>query len=208
MARINLLPWRETRRQQRRKDFLTAGGVALGVTLGLAVVVHLFVEAMIDAQVTRNRFLEKEIAELDLQIKEIQDLERTKEDLLARMDIIQRLQKSRPEIVRLFDELVTAIPEGLYLTKIEQRGRSVVLEGRAQSNARVSALMSNVERSDWISKPRLMLIENKDKTETGLSHFRLAFNQSNPEGSSEPLSSPPSKPEKRKKRKKRDKKNR
>ncbi len=181
MARINLLPWREAARQQRQKDFLIALGVALGITLGLAVLVHLFYEQRIDNQQARNRYLESEIAQLNIKIKEIQNLEKTKADLLARMEIIQQLQKSRPEIVRLFDELVTAIPDGVYLTKLEQNGRSVVVEGRAQSNARVSAFMRKIEASKSIGKPRLMLIENKDKTDTGLSHFRLSFDQISPE---------------------------
>lgn len=177
MARINLLPWREAARQQRQKAFLVAGASALAVALVLAILVHLFFEDKIANQQQRNQYLESEIARLNTKIKEIQDLEKTKADLLARMEIIQQLQKSRPEIVRLFDELVTAIPEGVYLTKIEQSGRSAVLEGRAQSNARVSAFMKKIEVSQSIGKPRLMLIENKDKTETGLSHFRLSFDQ-------------------------------
>lgn len=177
MARINLLPWREAARQQRRKEFGVALGIALGAALAVAVVVHLFFENRISAQQELNRFLESEIAKVNTQIKEIQDLEKTKADLLARMEIIQQLQKSRPEIVRLFDELVTALSEGLYLTKIEQSGRTVTVEGRAQSNARVSAFMGRIEGSKSIGRPRLLLIENKDKTGTGLSHFRLAFDQ-------------------------------
>jgi type IV pilus assembly protein PilN len=177
MARINLLPWREAARQQRRKDFLTAGGIALGVTLGLAVIVHLFIENLIANQEMRNQFLQGEIAKLNRQIQEIQELEKTKAALLARMEIIQQLQKSRPGIVREFDELVTALPDGVYLIKLDQAGQTVVVEGQAQSNARVSAFMSNIENSKSIGKPRLMLIENQDQTGTGLSHFRLSFDQ-------------------------------
>jgi type IV pilus assembly protein PilN len=177
MARINLLPWREAQRKRRQRDFAVAGAVALAVTALLALLVHLQIEAWIADQQTRNQFLTEQIRQLDRQIKEIQDLEQTKAGLLARMNIIQQLQESRPEVVRLFDELVTAIPEGVFLTKVEQTGRGVVVEGRAQSNARVSAFMRNVEGSEWIGAPRLLLIENKDKTGTGLSHFRLSFNQ-------------------------------
>jgi type IV pilus assembly protein PilN len=143
--------------------------------------VHFYFEDRISGQQARNQYLKTEIAALDRQIKEIDEIEKTKADLLARMEIIQRLQKSRPEIVRLFDELVTAMPEGVYLTKLEQSERTVTLEGRAQSNARVSAFMRRIEGSQSIGQPRLMLIENKDKTGTGLSHFRLSFNQSSPE---------------------------
>ncbi|NEV61274.1 PilN domain-containing protein [Thiorhodococcus minor] len=185
MARINLLPWREEARQQRRKDFLTALGLGLVVTLLGAILVHVYFEGRISAQQSRNTYLKTQIASLDRKIKEIKDLEKTKADLLARMDIIQKLQTSRPEIVRLFDELVSALPAGVYLTKVQQSGSAVVMEGRAQSNARVSAFMGKIERSEWIGKPRLMLIENKDKTGTGLSHFRLSFDQVSPKKADE-----------------------
>ena len=177
MARINLLPWREAQRKRRQRDFGVAAAIALSLTALGGLLVHLQIEAWILAQQSRNQFLTEQISQLDRQIKEIQDLEQTKASLLARMNIIQQLQESRPEVVRLFDELVNAIPEGVFLTKVEQTGRDVVLEGRAQSNARVSAFMRNVEGSEWIGSPRLLLIENKDKTGTGLSHFRLSFKQ-------------------------------
>jgi type IV pilus assembly protein PilN len=180
MARINLLQWREAERKRRRVEFAVAGAIAAALTLVLALLVHLLIETWISGQQGRNEFLQGEISKLDLQIKEIRKLEETKASLLARMNIIQQLQESRPEVVRLFDELVFAIPEGVYLTKLEQTGRAVVLEGRAQSNARVSAFMRNVEGSRWIGNPRLLLIENKDKTGTGMSHFRLSFDQVQP----------------------------
>ncbi|BCU05371.1 PilN domain-containing protein [Allochromatium tepidum] len=186
MARINLLPWREAARQQRRQEFLTALGIALGLTAVAVALVHFYFEDRISGQQARNQYLKTEIAALDRKIKEIAEIEKTKADLLARMDIIQRLQKSRPEIVRLFDELVTALPEGVYLTKLEQSERTVTLEGRAQSNARVSAFMRRIEGSQSIGQPRLMLIENKDKTGTGLSHFRLSFSQVTPKKASAP----------------------
>jgi type IV pilus assembly protein PilN len=185
MTRINLLPWREEARQRRRKEFAAAGGLALVFTLLLAVLVHLQIEGRIGDQQARNQLLEGEIAQLNRQIKEIQDLEKIKADLLSRMEIIQELQESRPEIVRLFEELVVTIPEGVYLTKLEQTGRTVVVEGRAQSNARVSAFMRNIEASTWIGSPRLLLIE--DKTGTGLSQFRLAFDQVSPSADAAPM---------------------
>jgi len=166
-------------------ELAVAGVAALGVTLLAAVLVHLQIEGWIGDQRARNQLLEAEISQLDRKITEINGLEKTKADLLSRMGIIQELQKSRPEIVRLFDELVVGIPAGVYLTKLDQDGRSVVVEGRAQSNARVSAFMRNVEDSDWIGNPRLLLIENKDKTGTGLSHFRLMFDQISPGASAE-----------------------
>ena len=113
MARINLLPWREAERRRRRRDFAILGGVSLGLALVVAAAVHFQVEAWIGAQQARNQFLDEQISQLNRQIKEIQTLEETKANLLARMNIIQQLQQSRPEVVRLFDELVNAMPEGV-----------------------------------------------------------------------------------------------
>jgi type IV pilus assembly protein PilN len=177
MARINLLPWREAERKRRQREFLVMSATALAATLAVALGLRFHVNGLITSQEERNQFLQTEIGLLNKQISEIQDLEKTKANLLARMNVIQQLQESRPEVVHLFDELVIGIPEGVYLTKIDQSGRSVVLEGRAQSNARVSAFMRNIESSEWIGKPLLLLIEHKDKTGTGLSHFRLRFEQ-------------------------------
>jgi len=186
MARINLLPWREAARHQRRQDFLTLLGLAIGLTALVVGLVHVYFEDRISGQQARNQYLRTEIAALDRKIKEIAEIEKTKADLLARMDIIQRLQRSRPEVVHLFDQLVNALPEGVYLTKLQQSGNSVTVEGRAQSNARVSAFMRRIEGSRSIGMPRLMLIENKEKTDTGLSHFRLSFSQVTPKKASAP----------------------
>ena len=134
-------------------------------------------ESMIAAQQSRNQLLQQEIAQLDQRIRKIQALEETKADLLARMNVIQQLQESRPEVVHLFDELVQAIPDGVFLTTVNQQGNRVEIEGRAQSNARVSAFMRNINASAWINDPQLLVIENKDQTGTGFSHFRLSFAQ-------------------------------
>ncbi|WPL15902.1 Fimbrial assembly protein (PilN) [Thiorhodovibrio winogradskyi] len=177
MARINLLPWREARRQRRQRDFISAVIAAVMVTLLAGVAVQMQFSHMIDNQKQRNDFLAAEIRKLDEIIKEIERLDARKQDLLARINIIQTLQESRPEIVRLFDAVVVAMPEGVFLVDLKQSGGTVTVEGRAQSNARVSALMRNIEDSEWIGSPQLLLIENKDQTGTGLSHFRLSFKQ-------------------------------
>lgn len=177
MARINLLPWREARRQQRQRDFVSALIAAVVITLLAGIAVQMQFSHMIENQQQRNDYLTAEIRKLDEIIKEIERLDALKQDLLARMNIIQTLQESRPEIVRLFDELVDAMPEGVFLVDIKQKGGTITVEGRAQSNARVSALMRNIEDSAWIGSPQLLLIENKDQTGTGLSHFRLSFKQ-------------------------------
>ena len=177
MARINLLPWREAERKRKQRDFGILLGVGLVIALLAAVYVHIHIEGLIDYQNKRNSYLEGEIAKLTRMISEIRDLEKTKANLIARMNIIQQLQESRPEIVHLFDELVDTLPEGVYLTKVTQVERDIDLEGRAQSNARVSAYMRNVDASDWIGKANLKFIEQKDKTGAELSRFQLAAKQ-------------------------------
>ena len=189
MARINLLPWRDNLRKQRQREFGVMIAGALFFTLLLGFYAHLHISGMIDHQKARNGFLKKEIAEMDSKIKKIKDLENTKAKLLARINVIQQLQSSRPEVVHLFDELVTRTPEGSYLTNVRQKGRSVTINGRAQSNARVSSYMRNVDVSEWIHSPSLQVIENKDKTGTGFSHFTMSVSQINknsPEGNAVP----------------------
>jgi len=185
MARINLLPWRETLRKQRQREFGVAVGGMVVITALLLVVGHIHIAGMITHQNNRNSFIKKEIAAVESKIKEIKDLESTKTKLLARMEVIQELQSSRPGVVHLFDELVKTVPEGALLTKVEQSGKLVRIDGRAQSNARVSAYMRKIEASDWLDKPRLLVIETKDKTGTGLNHFRLSAQQVNPTEGSE-----------------------
>lgn len=179
MSRINLLPWREEERSRRQREFgfLLAGGLVLAIAISFYI--HLHVEGLIDHQNRRNAYLEGEIAQLNRKIKEIQDLEKTKANLIARMNIIQQLQESRPEIVRLFDELVNTLPDGVYVTKVAQSGRSIDVAGRAQSNARVSAYMRNIDGSDWIGNANLKVIEHRQKTGTGFSHFNLTAQQIN-----------------------------
>ncbi len=180
MVRLNLLPWREARRQRYRRLFVIYGIASLLVTLGAAVASYFFIDGLILTQESRNAFLTAEIAKLDKQIKEIKEIEKKKADLLARMDIIQELQRIRPEIVHLFDELVTAIPDGVFLTGIKQSDRNVILEGRAQSYSRVSDLMRNIKASAWITNPTLNIIKDQNKGDRGLSQFELQFQQQRP----------------------------
>ena len=180
MARINLLPWREQDRRRRQRELGIAALAALASVLLIGVLLKVQIDAMIDAQRARNIYLEGQIAVLNRHIREINELEKKKVDLLARMGVIQELQESRPEIVHLLDQLVDAVPAGVFLTNLQQQGERVTVEGRAQSNARVSALMRNIESSAWIGKPELLLIENKDQTGTGFSHFRLRLDQQRP----------------------------
>lgn len=177
MARINLLPWREAARKKRQQEFglMILGGVVLTCLAVFAI--HMQVESQISAQNRRNGYLEQEIQVVERQIREIQELDKTKQNLIARMNVIQDLQSSRPQIVHLFDEIVSTLPDGVYLTQVVQSGNRVTLEGQAQSNARVSSLMRNIDDSEWLGMPKLDVIESKEKTGTGYSHFQLTANQ-------------------------------
>ncbi|MGX2039483.1 PilN domain-containing protein [Methylocaldum sp. MU1018] len=163
MARINLLPWRAELRKQRQKEFIGIALAALLSTGAILCFVHYYIGSMIDYQSQRNQYLESEIALLDKKIKEIEDLETKKNRLIAKMEIIQKLQASRPEIVHLFDELARTIPEGVYLTDLTQLDSNLTMNGMAQSNARVSAYMRNLESSPWMKEPLLNIIETKQE---------------------------------------------
>lgn len=161
MARINLLPWREELRRQRHREFVvTAAGSAIFMVL-VVLYVHLHINGLIERQEQRNHFLQENIQRVEAKIREIRDLEKKKEQLLARMQVIERLQGNRPAIVHLFDEMVTAVPEGLYLTALTQSGDTLTLNGRAQSNARVSSFMRNLDTSAWFTDPQLDVIQTE-----------------------------------------------
>ena len=159
MTRINLLPWRELLRKEREREFYT---IAIGAAFFMGLVIfyiHFHVAGMIETQNGRNLFLDQEIKKVESQIKDIKQLETEKSQLLARMKVIEELQSQRPQMVHLFDEVVKALPDGVYLTSIKQGGTSVEIEGVAQSNARVSAFMRNIDASHWLAEPKLNVIE-------------------------------------------------
>jgi len=177
MPRINLLPWREEERKTRQKDF---GIAAVGALLGGIAVVMLTILAysqMISSQDSRNERLTTEITVLEKSIEEIDDLERQKERLLARMEIIDRLQKSRPEVVHLFDELVRQLPEGVYLTGLKQTGSRIEIRGVAQSSTRVSALMRQIDASDWLADPEVERVETTDIGSSRQAEFVVYLKQ-------------------------------
>ena len=178
MARINLLPWREELRKEKQQNFLVTLISVVLVTGVIMAGVHFYYVDRIDYQNTRNAYLNKEIKSLDTQIKEIRDLEDTKKKLQAQLDIIQTLQSSRPEVVHLFDQLVKTLPEGVYLTSVRQTGNKLVVQGIAQSNARVSSYMWNIDKSDWLANPKLDVINTKGSGNERLSNFTLNVMQS------------------------------
>ncbi len=159
MPRINLLPWREAERKRKRQEYALSIGAAVATAALVTLVGRWQMSAAIDHQNERNGILAEEIAQLDKQIKEIEGLEEQKRRLLARMEIIETLQRSRPEIVHILDELVRVLPEGVYLTYLKQTGTRFEMRGVAQSSTRVSAFMRNIDASDVLAKPDLKVIE-------------------------------------------------
>ena len=155
MPRINLLPWRAEQRQRRKKEFLVALAGSLIVAVGVVYLSKLTVQGWTSNQQARNEVLKSEIKALDAQIAQISGLESQRDRLVARMQVITQLQRSRPEVVHLFDELVSAMPEGVYLTEVQQQGTRIQVKGNAQSSTRVSALMRNIDDSAWLKGPGL-----------------------------------------------------
>ena len=177
MSRINLLPWREERRDARKKQFLSALAITAVLAVGTVGLGHLYFERLITNQNNRNVFLEQEISALDVKIAQIQALEKEKNSLVARMHAIETLQTSRPLVVHLFDELVTSMPDGIFLDEIEQKAEVLTIKGTAQSNARVSNFMRNLESSEWLTGATLEIIETKDKKDDRSNQFTLRINQ-------------------------------
>ena len=179
MTRINLLPWREELRQERQKQFMTL--LVLTIVLSAAIVglIHFQMNAKIEYQNSRNAYLSREISKLDNEIAEIKELQKVRKSLIERMDVIQALQASRPSIVHLFTEIVSTVPNGVYLKSLEQNKSTLKLTGEAESNARVSSYMRNLSKSEWLEEPNLEIIEILDKKVTRVSTFVLTVKQSN-----------------------------
>ena len=180
MPRINLLPWREEQRQEQTRQFATITVLSMALTGAIIFMVHVMFNNQIEHQKYRNKILQDEIATLDASLKQIDALEDTKEQLLARMDVIQSLQQQRPQIVHLFDDFVRTVPEGIYLRDIKQEGDQLTIQGVAESNGRVSAYMRNIDSSDWMSTPKLKVIETKAGTLRS-SDFTLITSHTSPD---------------------------
>jgi type IV pilus assembly protein PilN len=171
MPRINLLPWRDEERKERKLKFLVAlGGAALGACV-VAGIGYMMMDSMVSAQDARNAKLKDEIAVLDRQIEKINSLEADKARFIARMGVIEKLQRSRPEIVHVFDEITKQIPDGVYLTAMTQNGTRLKFEGVAQSSTRVSTFMRNIDGSSYLKNPELEIVQ----TSTGGNTVGAAF---------------------------------
>ncbi len=180
MARINLLPWRETRRREQQKEFYTLMGLAGAMCAAVVLLTHFEINGRIGHQEKRNQFLTNEIKVLDGKIAEIKKLDSTRQALIERMDVIQNLQAARPGVVHLFDELVKTLPEGVHLSSLKQSANSLKLSGQAESNARVSSYMRKIEDSEWLASPSLGVIETQDTKLARISKFSLTAQQINP----------------------------
>ncbi len=155
MARINLLPWRQELRKQRQQEFVTIVAAVAILAVALVLFAHMALSKQVSDQLERNSYIKAEIATLDSQIKEIDELQKRREELLSRMKVIQDLQGHRPVIVRVFDEFVRAMPDGVYFRSIDRKGNTFTIAGVAESANQVSALMRNLESSQWLKSPVL-----------------------------------------------------
>jgi type IV pilus assembly protein PilN len=179
-GKINLLPHREERRKRARTHFAVLGGMT--AVLGLAIVgtVWAFYSQRISAQDDRNKFMKSEIAKLDKEIDEIKEVKDKIAALLARKQVIETLQADRVQTVYLLDELVRQMPEGVFLKSVKQRGPSIELVGYAQSNARVSTLMRNIDSSPWLTSPNLIEIKATTLGKMRVSEFDLKLAMKRP----------------------------
>ncbi|SMF51516.1 type IV pilus assembly protein PilN [Alteromonadaceae bacterium Bs31] len=173
MAQINLLPWREAHREEKKKQFLTQlAGVCI-LAVGAAFLWIQSVEGSIENQRTRNNMLQTEISQLEKQVQEIKDLKRKRRELIDRMKVIQDLEGKRSIIVHYFDEFAKAMPDGVYITSIKRTGNNLSIRGVSDSNNRVSTLMRRLDKSEWFSEPNLKSVEAAPKHGPQSSIFRM-----------------------------------
>ncbi|SNB57651.1 type IV pilus assembly protein PilN [Marinobacter sp. es.042] len=181
MAKINLRPWREELRAEKQKQFVVMILGAAIIAGGLVFLWKTDMDSRIAYQQSRNAYIETATKKLDQQIKEIENLKRKRDELLARMQVIQDLQGKRPVIVRVFDELVRTLPDGLFYTDLTRKDDLVEIVGMAESNSRISTLMRQFEESDWFTEPNLSNVSASDSGRAGYSQFNLSVKQKTPE---------------------------
>ena len=173
MARINLLPWRENLRQQRQKNFLVGLGVAVLVAAVLVLAGNHIMNQMISGQENRNQYLRGEIRKLERDIQRIEQLEQVRDNLIARKNVIERLQRNRSMMVHLFNQLAQTVPEGLTLSTVRQSGEQLTIVGTSESETRVSDYMRNIERAQWLHSPRLRIVERTRTEDRPGQSFRF-----------------------------------
>jgi len=180
ITKINLLPWREELRQEQKKEFAMMAFMSVVLAGAIYGLVYFQMQSKIEYQLSRNNFMASEIKKLDDEIKEIRELQKVRRSLVERMEVIQDLQASRPSIVHLFTEIVSTVPNGVYLESMTQTGSNLLINGEAESNARVSTYMRNLAASDWLKDPNLTVIEIEDITVNRISTFTLTVKQTSP----------------------------
>ncbi|MFT5573523.1 MAG: type IV pilus assembly protein PilN [Cryomorphaceae bacterium] len=177
MANVNLLPWREAQRRERNRTTVVIC-FAMWAVAGLIVLSgKMFMDGRIAYQESRNAYLNSEISSLSKVIKEIENIKERRDDLLARMRVIQRLQENRSQIVHVFDDLVTKLPEGVYYDSINKSGKSLSILGKAQSNNRVSSLMRTLDSSDWFDNASLTVVDVIDQNGVPVSKFSVTVKE-------------------------------
>ena len=182
MAQINLLPWREELRQEKKKEFLTQlAGVCIVVVLACFLWVK-SVDGAIESQQGRNQMLNSEIAQLQKQVTEIKELKKQKLELENRMRVIQDLEGKRSIIVHYFDELAKAVPDGVYFIKLERKGNVFSIMGISESNQRISTLMRKINESVWFSNPNLKSVVADPALGEQAGRFEMTFDAVLPEG--------------------------
>jgi len=173
MTKINLLDWRAARREKRRQEFVARMGLGVVAALGLVALGWMMMGNAVSRQQERNSYLTQQIAEIDQKIKEIEELEKVKQNLLARMRVIEQLQSSRSATVHFFDEIVNTLPDGITLTGVQQNGDKVQINGIAESNGRISTYMKNLEASPWFDDPKLVVIKTSEQNRQREGQFTL-----------------------------------
>jgi len=181
MAHINLLPWREELRQQRKQEYLTLLGICAAIAVVVFLGIRMHFKERIEYQESRNAYIQQEISRLDKKIQEIQELEKEKARLLARMKAIETLQTSRPVIVHVFDEMVSTLSDGIVIRSITQQDAKLTIQGQAQSNGSVSNYMRNIEASAWLTNPNLNVIQSRAGDGTKQNDFTLVMEQQDAE---------------------------
>jgi type IV pilus assembly protein PilN len=176
-TRVNLLPWREMQRKEQDRQLLSIG-IFAWMLVGLVVFyAHLHVTGLIETQNDRNKYLNSEIAKLDKIIKQISNLKKRRKALVERMNVIYKLQADRTRMVHVLDELAQTLPDGVFYTSLKQKGNRLTLNGNAQSNARVSALMRNFSDSAWFANPNLKVVKAKGKGGGRVRSFTMSIVQ-------------------------------
>ncbi len=175
MAKINLLPWRDEYRQEKKKEYLT---ILAGVAIAAAVVAFVWIQSVdsnIEHQRGRNQILQAEISRLDKQVTEIRELQKRKDELIERMRVIQDLQGNRPVIVRVFDDIVRSLPDGVYFTEITRENMILSIKGVAESNNRVSSLMRRLDESEWFENPNLLRVQKVEGADESADYVPNEF---------------------------------